>query len=137
MHQIEVIAMMIPRLTFSKGLLYRTCLVCHMKAYTTKKVIYRREFKPEAGSAVKPNHAPKPEAKRTSKSEAGNDSDYEEGALPNKITASTPFTFKQWKAYGGKIYERRLKYLVKAKNVSFHYIHAVCYCLHGGYLGLV
>lgn len=95
--------------------------MCHTKAYTTKKAISRRDFKSEAGSAakkVKPKQTPKPEAKRTSKFEAGNDSDYEEGTLPNKITASTPFTFKQWKAYGGKIYERRLKYLVKAKNVS-------------------
>jgi len=113
---------MIPRIAFSRGLLYRTCLVCHTVVYTTKKIIPRRESKPEVGGSaekkVKHKRVPKPGAKRISKSEAGSDNDNEEETLPNKITASTPLTFKQWKAYGGKIYEKRLKYLVKAKNVS-------------------
>ena len=118
---------MITRLAFGRGLLYRTCLVRHTETYATKKVTPKRAFKPEAGSALT-----KEKSKRASKPEAGSstgsDSDNDDDTLSNRITASTPLTFKQWKVYGGKIYEKRLKYLVKAKNVSLDYI-----VLHSGF----
>ena len=111
---------MITRLICSRSLAYRTCLVYHTETYATK-IPAVTVSKPETSRAAKKvtsKRILKPKIKRASEHEAGGNSENDEDTLPDKITASTKFTLNQWKEYGGKIYEKRLKYLVKAKNVS-------------------